>query len=225
MARIAVVECGFDDIDDPRNYFRDCLRPLIPDQYQGSFQQGIDFTFPFVWRWKQLAYDFQITWSDDTSEASISASGTALASWLYSAAVPDESSIACQTEFSYAIGGLGTPDGTEMQFQMQLGDFDEIGQVFNFGVRGGFTAFAQPSPTVSFGFPFVGQPSGVVCTVLGNDVPMFDVVGRATGSVTIGIAGEDGYWAYDNGLTGPTDGPIWDHNTGLQLISPVPAGL
>lgn len=223
MSRIAFSQCGFEDVTDPRNFLPKCIEALTPGAFEGFFQANWAFTHFFVWRWAALKYHFVINWSDGVSSAAIDKTGTFTASWVFNYASPSESYIRCQTSIDYGVTEPGTPAGSEMVFRLKLGEFNEISRLFTYGVSGGFTAFAQPSPTVSFGFPFVGPVSGVSCTILGNSIPMFDVVGSATGSVVIEVDDNFGYWRYNSG--GPPPGPIWDVNTGAQVLFPLPTGL
>lgn len=234
MARVGFVQRGFHDKDDPRNYLKpQWIEPFIPNTFEGFFYGDGKFAYDFTSTWQRLQFDVNINWDDGVSSEAISLSDSILVGWAYTAIPPDESSIDCQSSISWSFSGSnGAIQPSDFTITIKLGEYKVTNKVFEFGVSGGFSAFAQPSPTVSFGFPFTGPPSGVTCTILGNEVPMYDVVGSATGSVIVTNASTEGYWTYDNHAVdengqpkGPPDGPIFDADTGEQLITPIPRGL
>lgn len=213
MARIATVLCG--PVDDPLNPdYRSLLPPFailanitpIPNVKRSSVD-----TRDLAWKVKTLEYSFNITLPNSTV---IMGSGT---SSPCNAVV--ETDLECATGITMGIRGTVAGWSDTGCF---VADYDHTAQQFIYDPQ--FVSEGISNDPATFPTPVL---TAIVVTVLGINIPMYcETGGTATGFLTIDIPATGGYWPYDNSKSAlPSDGPIWDTDTGAQLIIPTPPDI
>ena len=225
MARIGFSPEGWGTEDDPASFLCNHFDPL--SGFAGFFTLDFDTAFAFVRRYKQLKLTVAITYHDTVlGDSSITGDQTFPPGWTYSIADPSERNIRCAApvDFNYSFNIGASPNFIAT---IRLGYYDSTNDNFIFGVLGRMDTLTV-SEAINFGIPG-GTPSGVTCTILGQNVPMYtggDPANSSSGTITLELPPTLGWWEYDNGLPGgPPNGPIFDENDGTQLITPLPVDV
>ncbi len=218
MSRLAFAQCGWtptlaSDAIDHRCFFPPAF--TWPSVYvvtngPGTYTADFDETFSFYWKRKLTRWD----WNIGTPGTTTTPNGTDVNFHR----ITDEKFLVCgvRADTSFNSGAFNPLSCT-----ISLSDYDADTQLFAFTPSTGALNVFQFDPAF-------GPLATTVVTIFGNVIPVYydGVFSDPGGFVTASIPTSGAYWEYDNDKTAtPEDGPIWDTNTGAQLITPIPRGL